>query len=97
MERQALGMMASQRRSRPAQAYSRYGPSDCSTAQGGLDHEASIRPVTQPNRSSATNPDGVKNAVGLGTRIPGQVNDIGFTLPSRYPWIWCTSWSMMNC
>ena len=34
--------------------HSRYGPSDCSTAQGGLRHEASIQPVTRPNRSSAT-------------------------------------------
>ena len=29
-----------------------YGPPGCSTTQGGLCHEASIRPVTQPNRSS---------------------------------------------
>ena len=36
--------------------HSRYGPSDRSTAQGGLCHEASARPVTQPNRSSATRP-----------------------------------------
>jgi hypothetical protein len=36
--------------------HSRYGPPGCSTAQGGLCHEASIRPVTQPNRSSATRP-----------------------------------------
>jgi hypothetical protein len=34
--------------------HSRYGPLDCSTAQGGLCHEASTRPVTQPGRSSAT-------------------------------------------
>jgi hypothetical protein len=34
--------------------HSRYGPSDRSTAQGGLRHEASIQPVTRPNRSSAT-------------------------------------------
>jgi hypothetical protein len=34
--------------------HSRYGPSDCSTAQGGLCHEASTRPVAQPCRSSAT-------------------------------------------
>jgi hypothetical protein len=34
--------------------HSRYGPSDCSTAQGGLCHEASIQPVVRPNRSSAT-------------------------------------------
>ena len=34
--------------------HSRYGPPDRSTAQGGLCHEASARPVTQPNRSSAT-------------------------------------------
>src|SRR5918911_4783872 len=34
--------------------HSRYGPSDRSTAQGGLRHEASIRPVARPNRSSAT-------------------------------------------
>ena len=36
--------------------HSRYGPPGCSTAQGGLCHEASIRPVTQPDRSSATRP-----------------------------------------
>jgi hypothetical protein len=36
--------------------HSRYGPPDCSTAQGGLCHEASTRPVTRPNRSSATRP-----------------------------------------
>jgi hypothetical protein len=36
--------------------HSRYGPPGCSTAQGGLCHEASIRSVTQPNRSSATRP-----------------------------------------
>jgi len=34
--------------------YSRYGPPDRSTAQGGLCHEASARPVTRPSRSSAT-------------------------------------------
>jgi hypothetical protein len=34
--------------------YSRYGPSDCSAAQGDLCHEASARPVTRPSRSSAT-------------------------------------------
>ena len=34
--------------------HSRYGPSGCSTAQGGLCHEASTRPVAQPGRSSAT-------------------------------------------
>ena len=34
--------------------HSRYGPLDCSTAQGGLCHEASTRPVTRPGRSSAT-------------------------------------------
>ena len=34
--------------------HSRYGPPDRSTAQGGLCHEASARPVTRPNRSSAT-------------------------------------------
>ena len=32
----------------------RYGPSDCSTAQGGLRHEALPRPVARPDRSSAT-------------------------------------------
>jgi hypothetical protein len=36
--------------------HSRYGPSDRSTAQSGLCHEASARPVTRPNRSSATRP-----------------------------------------
>ena len=34
--------------------HSRYGPSDRSTAQGGLCHEASARLVTQTGRSSAT-------------------------------------------
>ena len=34
--------------------HSRYGPLDCSTAQGGLCHEASAKPVTQQGRSSAT-------------------------------------------
>ena len=36
--------------------YTRYGPLDCSTVQGGLCHEASTRPVTQQSRSSATRP-----------------------------------------
>src|SRR5215475_6908964 len=36
--------------------HSSYGPPGCSTAQGGLCHEASTQPVTQPNRSSATRP-----------------------------------------
>src|SRR3984893_925519 len=34
--------------------HSRYGPQDCSTALGGLCHEASARPVTRQSRSSAT-------------------------------------------
>src|SRR4051794_273116 len=34
--------------------HSRYGPSDRSTARGGLRHEASTRPVAQASRSSAT-------------------------------------------
>ena len=34
--------------------HSRYGPLDCSTAQGGLCHEASAQSVARPNRSSAT-------------------------------------------
>ena len=34
--------------------HSRYGPLDCSTAQGGLCHEASTKPVTRQSRSSAT-------------------------------------------
>jgi hypothetical protein len=34
--------------------YSRYGPMFRSTAQGGLCHEASTKPVTRPSRSSAT-------------------------------------------
>ena len=37
--------------------HSRYGPLDRSTAQGGLCHEASARPVTRPSRSSATRPN----------------------------------------
>jgi hypothetical protein len=47
------GSASAVRLSRPAQT-SRYGPLDCSTAQGGLCHEAPAQPVTQPNRSSAT-------------------------------------------
>ncbi len=42
--------------------HSRYGPSDCSTAQGGLCHEASIQPVARPNRSSATR--AIDNSLG---------------------------------
>ena len=42
--------------------HSRYGPSDCSTAQGGLCHEASIQLVTHPNRSSATR--AIDNSLG---------------------------------
>src|SRR5271168_5286450 len=34
--------------------HSRYGPSDCSPAQGGLRHEAPAPPVARPDRSSAT-------------------------------------------
>lgn len=34
--------------------HSRYGPLDCSAAQGDLCHEASVRPIARPNRSSAT-------------------------------------------
>ena len=34
--------------------HTRYGPSDRSTAQGGLCREASALPVTQPSRSLAT-------------------------------------------
>src|SRR4051812_34351599 len=32
----------------------RYGLPDCSTAQGGLCHEASTRSIARPSRSSAT-------------------------------------------
>ena len=42
--------------------HSRYGPSNRSTAQGGLRHEASIQPVTRPNRSSATR--AIDNSLG---------------------------------
>ena len=42
--------------------HSRYGPSDCSTAQGGLCHEASIQSVARPNRSSATR--AIDNSLG---------------------------------
>ena len=34
--------------------HSRYGPPDCSAAQGDLCHEAPAQPVTRPSRSSAT-------------------------------------------
>jgi 8-oxo-dGTP pyrophosphatase MutT (NUDIX family) len=36
--------------------HSRYGPLDCSAAQGGLCHEASALTVTRQSRSSATRP-----------------------------------------
>ncbi len=36
--------------------HTRYGPLDRSTAQGGICHEASARPVTRQSRSSATRP-----------------------------------------
>jgi len=44
--------------------HARYGPLDCSAAQGDLCHKAPIRPVAQPNRLSATratdfSPDGI--------------------------------------
>ena len=42
--------------------HSRYGPLDCSTAQGGLCYEASARPVTRPSRSSATR--SIDNSLG---------------------------------
>jgi hypothetical protein len=34
--------------------HTRCGPLDRSTAQGGLNHEASARPIARPNRSLAT-------------------------------------------
>src|SRR3712207_6814523 len=37
--------------------HSRYGPSGCSAAQGGLRREASAWSVTQPRRSPATRPN----------------------------------------
>lgn len=43
-------------------ALSSTGAPDCSTAQGGLCHEASIRPVARPNRSSATR--AIDNSLG---------------------------------
>src|SRR3954464_7871932 len=42
--------------------HARYGPLDCSTAQGGLCHEASTRPVARPGRSSATG--AIDNSLG---------------------------------
>src|ERR1700674_4877051 len=42
--------------------YSRYGPSDCSAAQGGLGREAPALPVTRPSRSSATR--SIDNSLG---------------------------------
>jgi hypothetical protein len=42
--------------------HSRYGPLDCSTAQGGLCHEASTGSVTRPSRSSAT--EAIDNSPG---------------------------------
>ena len=43
-------------------SHSRYGPMFRSTAQGGLCHEASARPVAQPSRSSATR--SIDNSLG---------------------------------
>jgi hypothetical protein len=42
--------------------YSRYSPLDCSAAHSGLCHEASIRPIARPNRSSATR--SIDNSLG---------------------------------
>src|SRR3954454_10314809 len=42
--------------------HARYGPLDCSTAQGGLCDEASTRPVARPGRSSATR--SIDNSLG---------------------------------
>jgi len=42
--------------------HARYGPLDCSTAHGGLCHEASTRPVARPGRSSATR--SIDNSLG---------------------------------
>jgi len=50
------GLASASSLSRPAQTSLALRPLDCSTAQGGLCHEASAQPVTQTNRSSATRP-----------------------------------------
>ena len=42
--------------------HSRYGPPDCSAAQGDLCHEASALPVTRSSRSSATR--SIDNSLG---------------------------------
>ena len=42
--------------------HSRYGPLDCSAAKSDLCHEASIRPIARPNRSSATR--SIDNSLG---------------------------------
>src|SRR3954465_16002946 len=42
--------------------HARYGPLDCSTAQGGLCHEAPAQSVARPNRSSATR--SIDNSLG---------------------------------
>ena len=69
----------------PLRLHSIYGPSGCSTAQGGLCHEASIRSVTQPNRSSATRP--IDNYLG-GTFLHWRYAPSGRTerrkLPARH-------------
>src|SRR3954468_7679092 len=42
--------------------HARYGPLDCSTAQGGLCHEAPAQSVARPGRSSATR--SIDNSLG---------------------------------
>src|SRR5205807_8841258 len=66
--------------------YSRYGPLDCSTAQGGLCHEASTRLVAQPSCSSATR--SIDNSLG-GTFLhwcyapSGRTEKVGLARPMQ--------------
>src|SRR5215213_304910 len=55
--------------------HARYGPLDCSTAQGGLCHEAPAQSVARPNRSSATG--AIENPPPLVIRAVGAHWEIG--------------------
>ena len=74
--------------------HSRYGPHARSTAQGGLCHGASTRPVTRPRRPSATS--SIDNSLG-GTFLhrcfapSGRTRDTG-PRGDDEPSVWGASW-----